>query len=150
MIRNRRAFITAAFVIGATASFPVIAVDTPTSLPGAEVVTVAQAKALYDAGVMFIDNRVIGEYTEGHIQNAISVPYKERSAKAVDFDPNADQFALLDKVREKTSKLIMYCNGPSCWKSYKATKFAVQNGYKNVYWLRDGYFVWKAAGYPVE
>lgn len=127
-----------------------MAADTPTSLAGVDMVDAAQAKALADAGALMIDTRVAMEYAEGHIKGALSIPYKEKSAKAADFNKAEDSFPLAAKVADKNTKVVMYCNGPSCWKSYKAAKVAHDDGYKSVYWFRTGYPAWKAAGHPVE
>src|SRR5450759_1665926 len=64
--------------------------DTPDSLKGATLVDAVKAKSLFDAGVKMIDARVANEYAESHIKGAINVPYKEKSAKAVDFDVKQD------------------------------------------------------------
>jgi 3-mercaptopyruvate sulfurtransferase SseA len=46
--------------------------------------------------------------------------------------------------------VIFQCNGPECWKSYKAARVALSKGFKSVYWFRGGYPEWEAAGLPVE
>lgn len=124
--------------------------DTPTSLAGATVVTAEQARQLMAEGAVMIDARVANEYVEAHIKGAKNVPYKEKSAKAVDYDPSHDRFDLAKLPADKNAPVIFACNGPECWKSYKAAKAAIKAGYKKVYWLRGGFPEWKAKGYPVE
>ena len=124
--------------------------DTPDSLKGATVVDAIKAKSLVDSGVMAIDARVANEYAEGYIKGAINVPYKEKSAKAVDFDMKLDSFDLSKLPTDKNTALLIYCNGPECWKSYKASIAAIKAGYKTVYWFRLGIPEWKAKGYPTE
>jgi rhodanese-related sulfurtransferase len=124
--------------------------DTPDSLKGATVVDAVKAKSLIDSGVMVIDSRVANEYAESHIKGAISVPYKEKSAKAVDFDASQDSFDLSKLPADKNTAMVIYCNGAECWKSYKASTAAIKAGYKTVYWLRLGIPEWKAKGYPTE
>jgi rhodanese-related sulfurtransferase len=114
------------------------------------VVDAVKAKSLIDSGVMVIDSRVANEYAESHIKGAISVPYKEKSAKAVDFDASQDSFDLSKLPADKNTAMVIYCNGAECWKSYKASTAAVKAGYKTVYWLRLGIPEWKAKGYPTE
>ena len=97
-----------------------------------------------------IDARVAMEYAESHIKGAISVPYKEKSAKSADFDPSKDRFDLKKLPSDKNTPILFYCNGAECWKGYKASTAAVKAGYKTVYWLRLGLPAWKAKGYPVE
>lgn len=124
--------------------------DTPDSLKGAILVDAVKAKSLSDSGVMVIDSRVANEYAEGHIKGAVSVPYKEKSAKSVDFDASQDNFDLSKLPANKNTAIIIYCNGAECWKSYKASAAAIKAGYKTVYWLRLGIPEWKAKGYPTE
>ncbi len=124
--------------------------DTPDALKGATVVDAIKAKSLIDSGVMAIDSRVANEYAESHIKGALNVPYKEKSAKTVDFDPKQDSIDLSKLPTDKNTALLIYCNGPECWKSYKASTAAIKAGYKTVYWFRLGIPEWKAKGYPTE
>lgn len=136
----------AALLFGSTC----FAVDTPASLNGAEVVDAAKAKSLMDGGAKMIDARVAAEYAEGHIKGAVSVPYKEKSAKAADFDAGQDSFDLTKLPGDKNAALIFQCNGAECWKSYKAAAAAIKDDYKKVYWFRGGFPEWKAKGFPTE
>jgi rhodanese-related sulfurtransferase len=136
-----------ALAAAATAGF---AADTPMNLAGVTLVTAEQARKLVDGGVPIIDARVANEYVESHIKGAKSVPYKEKSAKDVKFDPKEDSFDLAKLPADKSAPLIFYCNAGECWKSYKASKLAFDAGYKKVQWLRGGIPEWKAKGYPVE
>jgi rhodanese-related sulfurtransferase len=122
---------------------------TPTSLPGAKVITVAEAKTLIAKGMPVYDVRIADEFDAAHIPGAISVPYKEASAKEVGFDPAEDQFALNKLPKDKNTPFIMYCDGTICWKSYKSALMAIQGGWKNVYWFRGGFPEWKEAGLPI-
>ncbi len=126
------------------------AVETPDSLAGVTRVDAAKAKALVDGGAMMVDARVANEYAESHIKGAVSVPYKEKSAKAADFDANQDSFDLSKLPSDKNTSVIFACNGAECWKSYKAAAAASKAGYKNVFWFRGGLPEWKSAGYPIE
>lgn len=124
------------------------AADTPAGLDGVTVVDVAKAKALNDGGAKMIDTRVGAEYAEGHIAGATSVPYKEKSPKTADADLSQDSFDLSKLPTDKNAALVMYCNGPECWKSYKGAKAAVKAGWKKVNWFRNGFPEWKAKGLP--
>lgn len=127
-----------------------MAADTPDSLNGAILVDGAKAKSLIDSGVVAIDARVANEYAESHIKGAVNVPYKEKSAKAVNFDAKQDSFDLGKLPADKSAPILVYCNGPECWKSYKASTEAIKAGHKTVYWFRLGMPEWKAKGYPTE
>lgn len=78
------------------------------------------------------------------------MPYKEKSAKAADFDASQDSFDVSKLPSDKNAPLVIYCNSGECWKSYKASVAALKAGYKKVYWFRGGFPEWKAKGYAVE
>lgn len=126
------------------------AAETPDSLKGATLVDAAKAKSLADSGVKVIDARVANEYAESHILGALSIPYKEKSAKEVKFDASLDSIDLSKLPADKNAALLFYCNGAECWKGYKAATAAIKAGYKIVYWFRLGLPEWKAKGYPTE
>lgn len=124
--------------------------DTPATLEGATVVDAKKAKELMDAdkSMAIIDTRVKVEYSEEHLPNAVSVVYGEKSAKDASFDATKDSFDIAKLPANKDQAMLIYCNGPECWKSYKGSKAAVKAGYKKVYWFRTGIPEWKKAGYP--
>ncbi|MGE5493595.1 MAG: rhodanese-like domain-containing protein [Actinomycetota bacterium] len=129
---------------------PNVYADTPESLEGTTLVSADKAKALLDGGAAVIDTRVAQEFAEGHIKGAKNVPYKEKSAKATDFDASQDSFDISKLPADKNAAIVLYCNGPECWKSYKASKLALKAGYKKIQWFRGGFPEWKSKGYPVE
>ena len=124
--------------------------DTPNSLAGVTVVDAAKVQEMMRSGVVLYDTRVAAEYAEAHIKGAKSLPYKEKSAKAVGFDKGQDEFALDKLPAGKNTAVIFYCNAGDCWKSYKASKVAVDAGYKRVVWFRGGIPDWRSKGLPVE
>ena len=126
------------------------AVDTPNTLAGVTVVDSAKVQEMMRSGVALYDTRVAAEYAEAHIKGAKSLPYKEKSAKAVGFDKAQDEFALDRLPADRNTAVIFYCNAGECWKSYKASKVAVDAGYKRVYWFRGGIPEWRSKGLPVE
>ena len=123
---------------------------TPTSLPGAKIISAAEAKDLIAGGMKVYDVRLDEEFNHGHVPGAILVPYNEGSAKEVGFDPGDDKFDFNKLPADKNAAFMMYCDGTICWKSYKSTVLAIQNGWKNVIWFRGGFPEWKAAGFPVD
>ncbi len=122
--------------------------DTPLSLEGAEVVSASQVKELKEKGVLVVDARVAAEYAEAHIADAQNVPYAEKSAKAVSFNPLQDRFDLSKLPSDKKAGIIFYCNAGACWKGYKAAVVAINAGYKKVYWFRGGIPEWQEKNYP--
>ena len=127
-----------------------LAEDTPAVLSGAKLITAEEAVKAIGSGAVLIDARVASEYAEGHIKGAINVPYRERSAKAADFDASKDQFDLSKLPGKKEAFVVIYCNGSECWKSYKAAVVAIKGGYSNVGWYRLGFPDWKSKGLPVD
>jgi len=127
-----------------------MAPQTPASLPGVTVIDAHQARDLVAKGVLIVDTRVANEYVDQRIKGAVSLPYKEKSAKSPDFDGRLDSFDLGKLPPDKSTPVIFYCNAGECWKSYKASKTAVKAGYTKVYWLRGGIPEWKNYGLPVE
>jgi len=126
------------------------AAETPPTIDGVKVVTADEAKKMLDGGVPFFDARVATEYAEKTIKGAQSVPYREKSAKAVDFDRKQDQFDLTRLPADKSKPLVFFCNAGECWKSYKASVVSRDAGYKQIYWLRGGMPEWVAKGLPTQ
>lgn len=131
-------------------AFSANAVDNPDKLAGGTIVTADKGKELLAKGVSVIDTRTANEYAESHIKGAKLVSYKEKSAKAADFDASKDEFDLAKLPSDKNAEIMFYCNGIDCWKSYKASVTAIKAGYKKIYWLRGGLPEWKSKGGAVE
>ncbi len=129
---------------------PALAAETPAKLDGVTLVTAEQARDLQAKGVPLIDTRVAAEYAEKTVKGAISVPYKEKSAKDVGFDRAADAFDLAKLPADKSKPLVVFCNAGECWKSYKAAVLARDAGYKQVNWFRGGMPEWSAKGLPTQ
>ena len=127
--------------------------ETPATAPvGVKLVGAKEVQDLQAKGATLVDTRRAGEYGEGSIKGAISIPYDpEKSAKTADgvFDPSLDKFDL-SKMADKNAHLVMFCNSGTCFKSYKAAVVLAKAGYQNVYWYRDGVPDWKARKLPME
>lgn len=106
-----------------------------------KVIDADQLKAWIDQGkkMLLVDSRVAPEYKEGHIPTAISIPA-----------PIMDRYRA-KLPRDRSYPLVFYCNGwPECKKSHEACDKAVQWGYTQIYWFRDGIPAWKEKHYPLE
>ncbi len=129
----------------------VLAQETPAAAPAG--VKLVEAKAVQDLqakGALIVDTRKAGEFAEGTIKGAISVPYDpEKSAKDVSFDASQDKFDM-SKLADKSKDIVVFCNSGTCWKSYKAAITLAKNGYKNLHWYRNGFPDWKARKLPTE
>ncbi len=126
------------------------AAETPPTLAGAKLVSAEEVKKMLDAGVPVIDTRIAAEYAEKTIKGAVSVPYKEKSAKDPGFDASQDQFDLSRLPANKAAPLVLFCNSGECWKSYKASVVAIKAGYSKVHWFRGGFPEWSAKGLPTQ
>lgn len=120
---------------------------TPRTLQGATLVEdPAQVETLLAAGARYVDTRNEQEFRAGHVPGSILVPYVEKSAKDPGYDASKDQFDLARLGPDKGQALIFGCNGPECWKSFKASHAAVKAGYSKVYWFRNGFPGWRSSG----
>ncbi len=142
--------IAATFILAGVLASAARADDTPATLAGTKLVAAEDIVKAVAGGAVLIDTRVASEYAEGHLKGAINVPYREKSAKAVNFDAGQDQFDLTKLPADKGTAMVMYCNGPECWKSFKASTAAIKGGYTNVQWYRSGFPDWKSKGLPSE
>lgn len=149
---NKRIWVKWMTVIAFSMGFAAagLAAETPTSLNGVKVVGADEAKKLQDGGAPLIDTRVAAEFAEKTIKGAKSVPYKEKSDKAVNFDASKDDFDLSKLPADKNAPLVFFCNAGECWKSYKASVVAQKAGYTKINWLRGGLPEWAAKGLPTQ
>jgi PQQ-dependent catabolism-associated CXXCW motif protein len=136
---------------------------TPTTLRGAQVVTTAQAEALWSTkAAVFVDvlprpprpaNLPAGtlwhEKPRDDIPGSIWLPDTGYGALA---DVTARYFARgLSKATagDRSRLLVFYCLA-NCWMSWNAAKRAREIGYSNIAWYRDGTDGWDAAKLPLS
>ncbi len=86
-------------------------------------------------GGVLLDVRTQSEFKNGHIANSGQLNYY-----ALDF---RKRLLLLPK----DEPIYLYCN--TGWRSEKAAKILVENGYKNVYNLEHGIMDWELQSLPV-
>jgi rhodanese-related sulfurtransferase len=145
----QRRLVLAAMLAVALASVAARAADAPAALAGAKVVTAEDVMKLVGAGALIVDARIASEYADGHIKGAVNVPYRERSKKDTSFNAGDDEFNIARLPSDRTAPIVIYCNGPDCWKSFKASTAALKAGYTNVYWYREGFPNWKSKDLPI-
>ena len=101
--------------------------------------------AIYEKAILFedfnqvvmVDTRSNYEFQTLRIQGAINIPVSSK-----------DFGAKLLKLRKTTSKpIVFYCNGRSCYKSYRASREANRLNIDNTYVYDAGVFEW-AKAYP--
>lgn len=84
---------------------------------------------------VFVDVRSRPEYNAEHIQGALSYPYQ--------------LIKMTEKYPfEKKQKLILYCGCPHHLSGLSADILKMR-GYQDVHVIDEGYFGWKAQGFPV-
>lgn len=124
-------------------STPAVAVKkeyrSPSTVEGTTTVSLAEARALYDKGVKFIDVRNSRFFASAHIPGAIHLDLK------YNFDEEK-----LKRVARSDEPIVIYCSGEMCSRSYRASASAVSWGYEHVYYFRTGFAAWKAAGFPIR
>ncbi len=125
-------------------------VPTPTDPPqGVTIVSASDAKPLVNqSSVRVFDMRKALNFGKGHIPGATSLPYKW--TKKGDPSQRTGEFNISKLPADKNVKLIFHSDGPNGWKSYYASKAAVEAGHKNVMWMREGFATWTEKGYTVE
>lgn len=111
----------------------------PETVNGATTVNTVKAKSLFDNEVLFLDVRKDSDWDAGRVPGAIHIELKKK----------LNEVSLSAEIK-KDEAVVIYCNGPSCLRSSKASKMVVGWGFSKVYYYRDGFPAWKAASYPVE
>lgn len=87
--------------------------------------------------VVVVDARSALEFKTIRVKGAVNIPISSK------------KFPEMVKALRKTTnkRIVFYCNGRTCYKSYKATKAALTAGVKNVFAYDAGIFEW-AKTYP--
>ena len=111
----------------------------PESVTGAVTVNVMEAKRLFDQGAVFLDVRSQRDWDAGRIPGSDYLELK-----------HAFNEAALAAVVARDKPVVIYCNSLGCMRSSKACAKAVEWGFKQVYYFREGYPAWQEAGYAIE
>jgi rhodanese-related sulfurtransferase len=111
----------------------------PLTVPGAETVTTEQAHALFQGGVTFVDVRNPRLFARRHIPGAHHLDLSSDFNKAG-----------LEALVDKDQAVVIYCSGRKCSRSSNATGFAVDWGFTEVKYYRDGIVGWRDAGLPLN
>ena len=104
----------------------------------AEIVSVIKAKEK----VLFVDTRPASFFSKGAIRGSVNLDYNIKGK-----DGTLTEETLLAAVEKAgmtkdDCKVVFFCQGPKCHRSYNATFVAVTEwGYKadNIIWNREGY-----------
>jgi PQQ-dependent catabolism-associated CXXCW motif protein len=134
----------------------------PATLNGARVLTDDEAADIWNKnGAVFIDvypqapkppNLPVGTFwrepVHRSIEGALWLPNVGYGALSASMD---DYFrSRLEQISqgERDAALVFFCL-KDCWMSWNAAKRALEYGYTNVMWFRDGTDGWQELGYPL-
>lgn len=125
-------------------------VQAPTKLEGVKIVSTDEVKTMLgQKGVIIFDMRKALNYGKGHLQGAVSLPFKWVT-EGPDPSKRTGEFDMSLLPSDKKARIIFYSDGPTGWKSYYAAKMTKEAGYNNVMWMREGSIEWESKGYPME
>ena len=99
----------------------------PEKIEGARTISTVTAKLLFDKGYHFIDVRGLDDFKIGHIPGAYHLSIKS------DFDEQN-----LSAIVKKIQPVVIYCNGILCMGSSIAIKKAIDWGWSNIFYYREG------------
>jgi rhodanese-related sulfurtransferase len=153
MVRSILTISSSVLAAAAFLSFGATAAEdaqTPTTLAGGRIISVEEGKKLLDAKASFVDTRSVVNFGKGLVPGALTAAYKEKSDKVPTFDAKLDSFELDKLPKDKSAAVVIYSDGPSGWKSYKAAVLAIGAGWKSVHYMRGGMADWTASKLPVE
>lgn len=110
----------------------------PMNVDGSQLIDSKKAYEMYQKGVKFIDVRPDRFIKGGIIKNAYHL-YIDSFTKEK-----------LNKIAKANEAIVIYCNGQGCSLSAEAIVKAVEYGYTNIYYYRDGYPAWNHYNLPSE
>jgi rhodanese-related sulfurtransferase len=102
-----------------------------------EISTEQLKKILADHSAPVLDVRFAQEFAIAHIPGSINIHEKE-------IETITRQFP------DKTTSIVLYCNGPFCGKSKRVSAELVKRGYTNAKRYQLGLPVWRALGNTVQ
>ena len=106
-----------------------------------EVSTEQVRRILADGSAIVVDTRTRAEFDAGHIPGA----------RNLDAPPSAHVGAVERLVNgNKSSALVLYCNGPYCQASRRLAEQLVAAGFTDVRRYQLGIPIWRALGGPTE
>jgi len=135
----RRVFVVVFILLTSISSSYAAKKVSPENVSGVTTVDTEHAKKLFDQGVIFLDVRSNRDWEAGRIPGSKHLELKKVYNQET-----------LAEIASPSDKLVIYCNSTGCMRSSKASKKAVEWGYKNVYYYRKGFPAWQSNGYAVE
>ena len=113
--------------------------QSPKTVEGTILIDTRAATEAHAKGIPFVDVRSARHYNKRHIPGAYHLHIKS--------DLTEEN---MDKLFKKDDPIVIYCNGPHCSLSSRASRQAVKWGFTNIHYYREGMRNWRKAGNPVE
>ena len=131
-------FIASIFLLAPSTLF---ADEVPENIPGATLITAEYLQSLESelASLVVIDNRDQFARDKGYIPESVSMSEAEINAQT-----------MLKLIGSKETPVAFYCDDFMCMSSVYAVRFALKEGYQQVYWLRGGIAEWRQFRFPVS
>jgi rhodanese-related sulfurtransferase len=95
-------------------------------------------KVMNIEALVLIDSRITADRKEGYIEGSVSLP---------DIETTCDTLEVI--VEDRATPVLFYCNGVKCGRSAKASQIALDCGYTEIYWYRNGMEGWQEKQYPL-
>lgn len=119
-----------------------VAAEAPADLTSLPLkISLTQARALFDAGAMFIDAREDHERIAGWIAGSVHLTAGMMTGATL-----PESFQILDPSQPN----VIYCGGGACDASENLAILLRQAGFQRLHIMHDGFPAWQAAGLPVE
>jgi rhodanese-related sulfurtransferase len=110
----------------------------PKDFPSIQFIGLTEAEDLFMRGdALFLDSRAEEKFLEGHILDAINIPFEE-GERAV--------HEQLSFPRDGT--LVVYCDGNECQSSILLAKVLADQGFEDIRVFFGGWAEWVVAGLP--
>jgi rhodanese-related sulfurtransferase len=102
--------------------------------------TMDEARAKFDRGVLFVDARDPEEYAEAHIKGALNLPVRHLDV----YYPRAKEQMAEDM------EIVVYCASPECNASLYLAEELVGLKYEGIEVMVGGWEEWEKLGWPSE
>ena len=112
--------------------------ETESNDPVLLVISLNQAKNLFDDGILFVDARDDAYYTAGHIQGALKNAFL------------MELIFSIEAIQEKNVPIVVYCGDPGCGDSEDLAYDLQDSGFNKLYVFKGGWLEWSKAEYPSE
>ena len=134
----------------------------PATVNGQPALDVAQARAAWEGGALFVDVLPDAPRPQGLAPDAIFIAKPHVSIKGAFWLPEVGRGELSSQTEtyfrqslsalaggDLSRKIVIFCKR-DCWMSWNAARRAQAFGYSHILWFSDGVEGWREAGLPTE